>query len=224
MCTIQTATTAAWIHHYARDGKIFIIMDFWHKVKYSVPNVEVTIIWSTHDRTVNKVIMAWWRSTLPKVRPPLPCRAYSWQIHYIRLFNPNSQCDQLTPAIPMSPSKLSCSMFKTIYQLTMVWRLLYRPHNRSKVGIFDEHSMSLPNPQASNIVEHWNGLLIIQLRKISDSTSFTFFRSIKFSKVIWSTNAAVQTQSSSPLDHLQGNNLEKSSEDYKDNRAQQIQG
>lgn len=30
-----------------------------------------------------------------------------------------------------------------------------------------------------------------------------------------------KTQSSSPLEHLQGNNLEKSSEDYKDNRAQQ---
>ena len=30
-----------------------------------------------------------------------------------------------------------------------------------------------------------------------------------------------KTQSSSPLEHLQCNNLEKSSEDYKDNRAQQ---
>lgn len=160
--------------------------------------------------------------TLPKVLPSHPCPAYSWQIHYIRLFNPNSQCDQLTPVIPTWPSKLSCSLFKTIYQLTMVWLLLYRAHDRSKVGISDEHSMSLPNPQASSIVEHWNGLLITQLRKISDSTSFTFSRSTKFSKVIRSTNAAVQTQRSSPLDHLQGNNQEENSEDFKDNRSQKI--
>lgn len=40
--------------------------------------------------------------------------------------------------------------------------------NKSKVEYLMDILCSLPNPQASKIVKHWYGLLINQLKKISD--------------------------------------------------------